>query len=154
MVGYYPHELLVSDINSKIPEVNVIIPYFNMPKCVEVEYNGPRVTDSPLVICLPGLVPYDSDKAVPYQYNTTMMENGKEIPIPTLSAVVNIAKIGRVTQSGRVYTPLPPKQPIAPTVRQNPVDVPIENPMGIPVGNPDLNIGPSEGTNINPDFDE
>src|ERR1051325_8344354 len=131
MVGYHPHELLVSDINSEIPEVNVIIPYFNMPKRVEVEYNGPRVPDSPLVICLPGPVPYNSDKAIPYQYNTTMMENGKEKPLPTLPTIVNIGEIGRVTRSGRVYTPLPPKQPIAPAVGKNLVDAPPKNPMGL-----------------------
>src|ERR1043165_6880179 len=83
-----------------------------------------------------------------------MMEDGKEKPIPTLSTVVNIAKIGRVTRSGRVYTLLPPKQPIAPAVGQNPVNTPPENPMGIPFGNLNINVGPSDGTNVNSDFDE
>src|ERR1051325_5399117 len=40
MVGHYPHGLLVSDINSEIPEVNVIIPCFNVPERVEIEYSG------------------------------------------------------------------------------------------------------------------
>src|ERR1051325_5226900 len=125
-----------------------------MPERIKVKYNNPRVSVSPLIICLPGPVPYDSNKAVLYQYNATMMENGKEVPIPTLSSVVNIAEVSRVTRSGRVHTPLPPKQPIAPTSRQSPIDVPVVNPVGIPIGNPDLNIGPSDGTNVNPDFDE
>src|ERR1044072_509526 len=133
MVGHYPHELLVSDINSEIPEVNVIIPCFNMPKCVEVRYNGPKVPESPLVICLPGPVPYHSNRAIPYQYNTTMIEDGKEKPIPTLSAVVNIVEIGRVRRGGHVYPPFPPKQPVVPAVGQNPVNTPLGNPMGIPV---------------------
>ena len=39
-VGHFPHGLFVSDINSENPEVNVIIPCFNVPKHVEIEYNG------------------------------------------------------------------------------------------------------------------
>src|ERR1044072_9340290 len=57
-VGHFPHELLVSDINSENPKVNVIIPCFNMPKYVEIECNGSNVPTSPLVICIPGPVPY------------------------------------------------------------------------------------------------
>ena len=45
--------------------VNVIMPYFGAPAHFEVEYHRkPAIT--PLVISLPGLVPYESDKAVPY----------------------------------------------------------------------------------------
>ncbi|XP_058733755.1 uncharacterized protein LOC131605416, partial [Vicia villosa] len=80
------------------------------------------------IICLPGPVPYNSDKAVPYNYNATMIKDGQEVPLPTLSSVVNIADVSRVTRSGRVYTPLPPKQPVAPTTGQNPVVTPVGNP--------------------------
>src|SRR3954468_23357830 len=55
---------------------------------------------APLVIYLPGHVPYESDKAIPYKYNATFIENGKEIPLPS---VVNIADVSRVTTSGRVF---------------------------------------------------
>src|ERR1043165_8635625 len=120
-VRHFPHELLVSDINSENPEVNVIIPCFNVPKHVEIAYNGSSIPKSPLVICPPGPVPYSSTKAIPYQYNATLMENGKEKPMPTLPANVNITEIGRVTRSGRVHTPLPPKSPSAPVVKQNQV---------------------------------
>src|ERR1043165_7669900 len=83
-----------------------------------------------------------------------MIEDGKEKPMPTLSANVNITEIGRVTQSGRVHAPLLPKPPVVPIVRQNPVNTPPENPMRIPVDNPNINVGPSDGTNVNSDFDE
>src|SRR4051812_47367168 len=55
MIGCYPHELLVSDINSEMPTVNVIVPHFNMPERMEVTYNEPKVPIAPLIICLPGL---------------------------------------------------------------------------------------------------
>src|SRR4051812_33682914 len=154
MVGCYPHELLVSDIKSEMPKVNVIVPYFNMPERIEVTYNKPRIPVVPLIICLPGPVPYDSDKAVPYNYNATMIKNGQEVPIPTLSSVINIADVSRVTRSGRVYTPLPSNQPVAPATRKNPVDTPVGNPVETPISNPNTDVGQSSGTNVNPDFDE
>src|SRR4051812_32372227 len=154
MIGCYPHELLVSDINSEMPKVNVTVPHFNMPERMEVTYNRPKVPIAPLVICLPGPVPYDSDKAVPYNYNATMIKNGQEVPLPTLSSVVNIADVSRVTRSGRVYTPLPPKQPVAPAAGQNPVNTPVGNPEETPVSNTNTDVGQSSGANVNPDFDE
>lgn len=39
-----------------------------------------------------------------------MFEDRKEVPIPSLSSVVNIADVSRVTRSGRVFTFLPPKR--------------------------------------------
>ena len=100
-------------------DVFVITPQINEPKCVEVLFNSQRIPlassiepveinyDSgkcvvaPLVIYLPGSVPYQSEKAIPYKYNATMMENGKEVPLPS---VVNITDMSRVTLSGRILT--------------------------------------------------
>ena len=48
------------------------------------------------MIFLPSLVPYKSDKVVPYKYNATILEDGVE----------NIAKPSRVTRSGRVFAPI------------------------------------------------
>ncbi|XP_058725876.1 uncharacterized protein LOC131597183 [Vicia villosa] len=107
-----------------------------------------------MIICLPVPVPYDSDKALPYNYNATMIKNGQEVPLPTLSSVVNIADVSRVIRSGRVYTPLPSKQPVAPATGQNPVNVPVGNPVETPVSNTSTDVGQSSGTNVNPDFDE
>src|SRR3954465_6685563 len=87
--------------------VNVIEPCFEIPECVEIGYYGKAVVE-PLVICLPGFVPYSSDKAIPYRYNATMLEAGKEVEIKPLSSIENIADVSRVTRSGRVFTQ--PKQ--------------------------------------------
>ncbi|KAI5384540.1 hypothetical protein KIW84_071516 [Lathyrus oleraceus] len=59
---------------------------------------------SPLVIRLADPVPYTSDKAMPYQYNATMIENGQEVPLPVADSVVNIADIAKVTRSDRVFS--------------------------------------------------
>src|ERR1044072_1389025 len=153
-VGHFPHELFVSDINSENPEVNVVIPCFNMPKHVEIEYKGSNIPEIPLVICLPGPVSYSSTKAIPYQYNATLIKDWKEKPMPTLPANVNITEIGRVTRSGRIHAPLLPKPPVVPVIRQNPVNISPENPTTIPAVNPSTNVGPPDRTNVNTDFDE
>lgn len=54
-----------------------------------------------LVINLPGPVPYQSDKVVPYKYNATMSENGKDVPLPS---IINIADVSRVIRSGRIFS--------------------------------------------------
>jgi hypothetical protein len=35
-----------------------------------------------------------------------MMENGKEVPLPTTSSLVSIADVTKVTHSGRVFGPV------------------------------------------------
>ena len=85
--------------------VNVIVPCFGAPTHFEVEYHRkPAIT--PLVISLPGLVPYKSDKVVPYKYNATILEDGVEVPIQLMPNVGNIAETSRVTRSGRVFAPV------------------------------------------------
>ncbi|GAU10701.1 hypothetical protein TSUD_426420, partial [Trifolium subterraneum] len=84
-------------------EVFVIIPEFDIPERIEVAYNSQRSIVTPLVISLPGPMPYISEKAIPYKYNATMIENGREVPIPALPPSVNIAEVSRVTRSGRVF---------------------------------------------------
>lgn len=55
-----------------IGKVNVIVPYFDIPKLAEVVYLGkPAIT--PLVIYLLGHDLYHSDKTVPYKYNANML---------------------------------------------------------------------------------
>lgn len=46
-------------------DVNVIVPHFNIPKPNVIAYNSQKSIISPLVICLVGPTPYESDKAVP-----------------------------------------------------------------------------------------
>ena len=70
--------------DSVIPEyskeawVNAIVPHFGVPAPVEITYPRKPVV-APVFICLPGLIPYESDKVVPYKYNATILEDGVEI---------------------------------------------------------------------------
>ena len=81
------------------------MPFFGAPAHFEVEYHS-KSTITPLVISLPGLVPYKSDKAVPYKYNATILEDGVEVPIQPMPNVGNIAETSRVTLNGHVFAPV------------------------------------------------
>ncbi|XP_050888699.1 uncharacterized protein LOC127093840 [Lathyrus oleraceus] len=63
------------DKNEDEHEVNVIVPRFNLPEPVVIVYDGQKTAVSPLVICLEGPTPYESDKVVPYKYIATMVED-------------------------------------------------------------------------------
>ncbi|XP_050889075.1 uncharacterized protein LOC127094261 [Lathyrus oleraceus] len=81
-------------------EVNVIVPQFNESESIQITYDSRKTSVTPLVINLPDPVPYQSDKVVPYKYNATMTENGKDVPLPS---IVNVADVSRVTRSGRIF---------------------------------------------------
>ena len=98
------------DRNKDEHEVNVIVPRFNFPEPVVIAYDGQKVVISLLVIRLEGHMPYESDKVEPYKYNATMLEDNKEVHIPVLSSVVNIADVSGVTRSGRVFAVAAPKR--------------------------------------------
>ena len=85
--------------------VNGIVPCFGAPTHFEVEYHS-KSAITPLVISLLGHVLYKSDKAVPYKYNATILEDGVEIPIQPMPDVGNIAETSRVTRYGRVFAPV------------------------------------------------
>ena len=94
--------------------MNVIVLVFKTPERVVIQFdsnnnNNVNRSISPLVIRLASPAPYTSDKAVPYQYNATMIENGQEVSLPVADSVVNIANIVKVTRSGRVFSPVFPK---------------------------------------------
>ncbi|GAU46908.1 hypothetical protein TSUD_299590 [Trifolium subterraneum] len=136
------------DPNDDNGEVFVIIPEFDIPEHMEVIYNSQQSSVAPLVICLPGPMPYTSEKAIPYKYNATMIENGHEVLIPALPPSVNIAEVSRVTRRGRVFPPTAQKKyedPVSEEVREKGR-----------VLSPDLNKGKdqSSGTIPNSDFDE
>lgn len=75
-----------------------------------IAYDGQKTVVSPLVIRLAGPTPYESDKDVPYKYNATIVEDGKEVHIPAFPSVVNIANVSGVTQSGRIFVVAAPKR--------------------------------------------
>src|SRR3954469_10668329 len=86
--------------NREDDEVFTVSPQINQVEPTQVKYDSRKTAVAPLVIYLPGPVPYESSKAIAYKYNATFIENGKEIPLPS---VVNIADVSRVTRSGRVF---------------------------------------------------
>jgi len=95
----------------------VIMPVFHD---TPIRSTPPKENVEPLVIRLPGPVPYVSAKAIPYKYNATMVENGVELPLVTRGVVSNIAEETTTLRSGRVRSPLFQKKIVAPTT--TPVD--------------------------------
>ena len=62
---------------------------------------------------------------MPYKYNTTMIENGKEVPLPS---IVNITDVSRVTRSGRIFNRNMEK---VPSEKESSAEIP-EAPVGRP----------------------
>lgn len=101
-------------VERKCDDVCVITPEGPL----EVFYDSRKSTITPLVICLPGPLPYASEKAIPYKYNATMIEEGREFPIPPLSSVDNIVEDSRVLRNGRVVPIVFPKKIGAPVNKE------------------------------------
>lgn len=76
----------------------IIVPRFNLPESVVIAYDGQKSVVSLLVIRLAGHTPYESDKAMPYKYNATMVEDDKEVSIHVFPFVVNITDVSGVTE--------------------------------------------------------
>ena len=95
--------------------MNVIVPVFKTPERVVIQFDSSSSNSvsnrsvPSLVIRLVGPVPYASEKAVPYQYNATMLENSQEVPLLTTISIVSIADVTKVTRSGRVFGLVFPK---------------------------------------------
>lgn len=69
---------------------------------------------TPLIITLPGPIPYSSENDVPWHYETDVYYHGakqdeklsEDKPSEDISLNVdNLAGTGRITRSGRVYSP-------------------------------------------------
>lgn len=91
---------IISDRDEDEHGMNVIVPHFDIPEPVVIAYSSQKSIVSPLVICLAGPTPCEFDIVVPYKYNATILEDGKEVPIPSLSSVVNIVDLSGVSRSG------------------------------------------------------
>ena len=86
------------------------------------------------MIRLAGLVPYESDKSVPYKYGATMIKGGQEVPPPATTSVVSIADVVKVTRSGRVFSLVFPKVIENVIVgKKVEVVVPLINPVNTPI---------------------
>ncbi|KAI5434870.1 hypothetical protein KIW84_021624 [Lathyrus oleraceus] len=114
------------------------LPVFKNPERVVIQYDSSNSNSvnkrsvSSLVIWLAGPIPYASDKAVPYQYNATMLKDGQEVPLPTTNSVISIADVTKVTHSGRVFGPVFPKNVEDLSVNKK-VDMPIVESVSAPM---------------------
>ncbi|GAU51805.1 hypothetical protein TSUD_415930 [Trifolium subterraneum] len=89
-------------VTKKSEDVCVIVPEFNASDRLEMIYNSGEPTVTPLVICLPGPMPYTSLRAVPYRYDATMLQDGVETPIPPFISMDNVADNSKILRSGRI----------------------------------------------------
>ncbi|XP_039684985.1 uncharacterized protein [Medicago truncatula] len=101
-------------VERKCDDVCVITP----EEPLEIFYDSRKTIAAPLVICLRGPIPYTSEKAIPYKYNATMIEGGREVPIPLLHSVRNITEDSRVLRNGRVVPIVFPKKVSAPVIEE------------------------------------
>jgi len=85
---------------------------------LEIFFDSQRSVVAPLVICLPGPVPYASEKAIPYKYNATMIEDGREVSVPPLPSMGNIVEDNRVLRNGCVIPVVFPKKVGAPVTEE------------------------------------
>ncbi|KAI5388023.1 hypothetical protein KIW84_073928 [Lathyrus oleraceus] len=139
------------------PEVNVISPVFQIPEPVIIKYDGSKQKVSPALIIKPaGPVPYSSEKAIPYRYDTVAVESGKEVSLPS-SSVVYIADVSGLTRSGRVFSAPPKPQATADSV-ERPIGNAVSTPNPAPVVKSSstlitpASVGPSG--NVKEDCDE
>lgn len=110
----------------------------------EIFYDSRKSTATLLVICLPGPIPYVSEKAIPYKYNATMIEGGHEVPIPPLPYVSNVAGDSRILRNGRVVPIVFPKKVSAPMIEE----APAKDPRAV------KEVSQSNGADASSEFDE
>ena len=72
-------------------EVFAIGPQIKELEPIEISYDSKKTTTTPLVIYKPGPVQYESNRAIPYKYGANMIENGKEVPLPSIINITGIS---------------------------------------------------------------
>ncbi|KAL5167308.1 hypothetical protein HKD37_18G052050 [Glycine soja] len=83
-------------ITRKDKEVCVITPEFQR---LEISYNSGESTTTPLVVGLPGPMPYASLKAVPYRYSATMLEGSATNSVGSSSITSTFCSAGFINNS-------------------------------------------------------
>ena len=87
-----------------IPDSTFVQPIFNIPESVEPIFNMPN----PVVVQRPSSFPFGNTKAVPWKYDTIVVNQrsekvGQKEGLKIAST--DIAVGSRMTRSGRIYTP-------------------------------------------------
>ena len=106
-------------VERRCSDVCVLTPEFDISEPLQIMFDS-RKTGASLVIYLPGPMPYVFEKAIPYKHNATMMEDGREVPIPPLPSVGNIVEDSRVLRNGRVIPAVFPNKVSAPVAEETP----------------------------------
>jgi len=117
--GLLDRKELIVTREDKGKSVSVVTPVFKTQEWLVVTPNSAKPAVTPLVIFLPGPKPYVSQKAIPYKYECTILENGKEISLNPLASMDNIAESSQVLRSGRIL----------PAVVQKKTSAPVEEPV-------------------------
>jgi len=99
--------------------VCVVTPVFKTKEQLVITPNNAKPVRTPLVICLPGPKPYASQKAIPYKYECTILEDDKDMPLNPPIPVSNIADSSQVLRSGRIL----------PAMVQIKASAPVKEPM-------------------------
>jgi len=85
---------------------------------LEIFFNSRKSVAPPLAICVPGPIPYALEKAFPYKYNTSMIEDGREVCMLPSPSVGNIAEDSRALRNGRVIPVVFPRKVSAPVIEE------------------------------------
>ncbi|XP_058784441.1 uncharacterized protein LOC131659246 [Vicia villosa] len=89
--------------------INVVTAEFPVPEVVEISYDSQNMAVIPLTIQMPKPFPYNSSTTVPWRYGATTIIEKEEYEIGPEPAIVNIADMIHMTQSGRLFAPVLPK---------------------------------------------
>lgn len=85
-----------------VEEVSVIEPITTIYRKKQIKVPVKKI--QPINICFSGPFSYQSNKVVPLRYDSTAYIGGKSIQF-SKAQIVNIARIGGMTRSGRVFDP-------------------------------------------------
>ncbi|XP_058741175.1 uncharacterized protein LOC131613532 [Vicia villosa] len=88
---------------------NMVTAEFPIPEVVEISYDSQNMAAIPLTIQMPKPFPYNSSTIVPWRYGATIITGKEEVKPELESTIVNIADVSCMTQSGRLFAPIPSK---------------------------------------------
>lgn len=70
---------------------------------MEINYQSKESVLTPLIICFPEPISYESEKVVHWSYNATVLEDGKKVMIEVVKYVENIEDVSGMTRSRRMF---------------------------------------------------
>ena len=135
-------------------EVSIVTIFNNPPKAPSKKpvkiMSAQKI--APIIITVPGPLPYTSDKAVPWHYGEDVYVLRVKQEFDTSTGVSNITGPAKVTRSGRLFSPdiMPPaiQRPIVIT----PASVPTSLPDQVPVSTPTAESSDARGKGITTDM--